>query len=137
MVVTQLNACLRIYRQFGNWENPMPSPTLPGSRVLGFECMGMYTLECPTRSAAHSAREVANFWCKSGINVLGSITTRSLLPLPLPTTITRRSKSTSLTRNDNPSDKRIPVPYSRRIQQREPAAQELPSGTKAIEIAAH
>jgi len=39
--------------------------------------------------------------------------TRSLLPFASRTTISRRSNSTSFTRNLSPSSRRIPVPYSK------------------------
>jgi len=42
----------------------------------------------------------------------GNITMRSLPPLPLRTTSTRRSKSTSFTRRRNPSLSRMPVLYN-------------------------
>jgi hypothetical protein len=55
-------------------------------------------------------QRAADFMAQGSTSVRGNIVWRSLAPLPSRTVISRRSKSTSFTRNRSASIKRMPVP---------------------------
>ena len=81
--------------------------------VLAVQRISISTLPRPstdpwTKGHAHCDSCSRN----AGTSVCGSMSTRSLPPLPLRTTAARCAKSTSVTRSRSPSDNRIPLPYN-------------------------
>ncbi len=75
---------------------------------------GSQTAPRPVSRSLRCSTRARSIWSRSGASKFsGSTVTRSLLPLPSRTRISRRSNATSFTRKRRPSRmRRIPVPYS-------------------------
>ena len=111
VVLTSLGAAARIARAVIGGEHPVPAPVGAALRVFtGERVRHLHTRRPSLRSCSHQARARAICACRSVTSERGSMTTRSLPPLPLRTMSTWRSKSTSLTRSFRASVSRRPQP---------------------------